>query len=300
MKLICTQMCTLGLSNINTYVCIFDLTVLFSFILERKNYYTDKELIKILEDSDFYSTDEDDEFVLSKNSASDESSSNFSSDEEQPEPENLFDNDDSSGEDRPLSSFGNTSSIALSKKNNKRKVIVKTKFNKKQKLSTFNWCNVNESCDINPDFPEFESTPNRVKDREKFTPLDYFSQYFNDDFFQMVADKTNIHFHQVNNSLLNTTLEEIRSFVGITLLMSTLGYPRIRMYWSDNFKISLITNTMTRNTIFEITNFLHAVNNLEVSNTKKERDKLWKVRPIIEFFSQRCFEFTKGIKCWQR
>ena len=114
--------------------------------------------------------------------------------------------------------------------------------------------------------------------------MDYFSQYFNDDFFQMVADNTRIHFHQVNNLLLNTTLEEIRSFVGITLLMSTLGYPRIRMYWSDNFKIPLITNTMTRNRFFKIRNFLHVVNNLEVSNTEKERDKLWKVRPIIKSF----------------
>ena len=234
-------MCTLGPSNINTYLCIFDLTVLFSFILERKKYYTDEELVKILEDSDFYNTDEHDEFVFSKNSASDESSSNFSSDEEQPEPENLFDNDDSSGDDGPLSSFGNTSSIALSKKNNKRKVIVKTKFNKKQKLSTIGAMSTNLVTLIQI-FPNLSLRQTELK-IEKNLHMDYFSQYFNDDFFQMVADKTNIHFHQVNNSLLNTTLEEIRSFLGITLLMSTLGYPRkwpVRVF--EHFMDSAVVN----------------------------------------------------------
>ncbi|XP_050303757.1 piggyBac transposable element-derived protein 3-like [Anthonomus grandis grandis] len=41
---------------------------------------------------------------------------------------------------------------------------------------------------------------------------------------------------------------------------------------------------MGRNRFFKIRNYLHAVNNLEVSDEEQKRDKLWKVRPIITSF----------------
>ena len=146
------------------------------------------------------------------------------------------------------------------------------------------WQDLREGCDIEPNFPEFISQARNAQDREKFSPIDYFNQYYDKQFFKKVAENTNVHFQQIRNELLKATEPEIRSFVGISLLMSTLGFYRIRMYWSPYYRILLIADTMTRNRYFLLRNYLHVVSNLDVTEEEKNRDKLWKIRPIIDEF----------------
>lgn len=73
-------------------------------------------------------------------------------------------------------------------------------------------------------------------------------------------------------------------FVGITLAMSTLGYPRIAMYWQANFRVPLIATAMTRDRFFTLRNNLHLVNNFDITKEQRDSDRLWKVRPLIDRF----------------
>lgn len=78
----------------------------------------------------------------------------------------------------------------------------------------------------------------------------------------------------------------MKGFVGISVLMSVLGYPRIRLYWDTYFGIDLVSKSMPRDRYFQFRSAVHVVNNIETSREAKERDKLWKVRPIIEKFRE--------------
>lgn len=188
------------------------------------------------------------------------------------------------------SSFGNSSILASKKKKPSTKKIPSgdlhqpRKRQKTQKASAQKWFDIEEDCDLETDFPQLVPPLSDVQDRKNYYPIDYFHQYFDERFFKKVTESTNIHFQQSCNTLLNASETEIRAYVGITLLMGVLGYPRIRMYWSKSFKIPLIANTMGRNRFFKIRNYLHVVNNLDVSDEERKLDKLWKVRPIITSF----------------
>lgn len=76
------------------------------------------------------------------------------------------------------------------------------------------------------------------------------------DFSTSLLKKTNIYYHVKTGRELRVTKEEIKKFIGISMLMSTLGYPQIRLYWDQAFKIPFY----------------------------KAQDKLWKVRPVIDKF----------------
>ena len=274
-------------------------------------------MAEILENSDFYATDESDFEIDIVNYQSD-SSSDFSSNGGPPVVQNSLnpndekqdatsstDEEDSiplsrlfphiirpvqeSSESDVSSSFGNSSLLGAKKKKALKKrpadnLLQSGKRQKTQKAPVRNWPDIGEDCDLETDFPEFVQLLSDAQNRQNYYPIDYFHQYYDETFFRKLTENTNIHFHQSCNTLLNASENEMRCYVGMTLLMSVLGYPRIRMYWSNSFKLPLISSTMSRNRYFKLRNFLHVVNNLDVSNDEKERDKLWKVRPIITSF----------------
>lgn len=46
-----------------------------------------------------------------------------------------------------------------------------------------------------------------------------------------MIDCTNIRSVKETGKSINTTLCEIKCFIGSNMFMSSLGYPRMRMYW---------------------------------------------------------------------
>lgn len=137
-----------------------------------------------------------------------------------------------------------------------------------------------------PDLPAYDQTENENLDRDVLTPVEYFNQYFDDTFFKLITEQSNIHYLQQHGKECKLNLAEIKTFVGCTLLMSTLGYPRIRLYWQKQFRVGLIADNLSRDRYFVIRNNIHFVNNADVTDEMKGQDKLWKVRPIINNFQQ--------------
>lgn len=82
---------------------------------------------------------------------------------------------------------------------------------------------------LKQDFPPFQLQVDERCDRNNWNPLDYFNEYFDDNVFDLMVEQTNIYYHLKTGRELRVTKEEIKKFIGISMLMSTLGYPRIRL-----------------------------------------------------------------------
>jgi hypothetical protein len=83
-----------------------------------------------------------------------------------------------------------------------------------------------------------------------------------------------------------TTRDEIRTYLGIVLLMGIVYKPRYGMYWSlDNIiETPIFGQVMTRNRFLLLTKFLHFANNDDYDAADPERDRLFKIRDVVNLF----------------
>lgn len=110
-------------------------------------------------------------------------------------------------------------------------------------------------------------------------PLQYFSEYFDDDVFENMAYHTNLYAVQKGVTKFKpTAMYEMKRLIGIHIIMGNLKYPRVRLYWQKHFEVNLVAQNMTRDRFFSLSNNLHIVENNEISNGNK--DKFIKVRPL--------------------
>lgn len=101
---------------------------------------------------------------------------------------------------------------------------------------------------LNNTFPQFIPPVDTRCNREGWNPLQYFLEYFDENGgkFNLMVEQTNIYYHLTTGRDLKITVSEIKAFVGISMPMSTLGYPRIRLYWDAIFGVNLISKVMPR------------------------------------------------------
>lgn len=123
-------------------------------------------------------------------------------------------------------------------------------------------------------------------------PIDYFMHYFNDDFFETLAFNTNLYAIQKNlTNFKATNQQEIRVLIAIHLIMGCLKFPRVRMYWEENFKVPSVFNSMSRDRFFQLRQNLHIINNLDIPNNN--HDKFVKIRPLYDLIKKKCNELPK-------
>ena len=81
----------------------------------------------------------------------------------------------------------------------------------------------------------------------------------------------------------DTTLEELKAFYGLSLLMGSMQFDREEMYWSNNNKHWLVGSSfgevMTRTRFTQIKRYLHFSDDTQIAN---QNDKLFKVRLILD------------------
>lgn len=121
---------------------------------------------------------------------------------------------------------------------------------------------------------------------ESQTPLTYFSKYFSHSIFSELAEKTNMYSVYQSGKSLNTNESEIKKLVALHIVMGIIRFPRLRMYWTPSTKIKFVNDIgMSRNRFECLRNNLHIV---DINAVHEKSDKLWKVRPIISSFENRC------------
>jgi hypothetical protein len=107
--------------------------------------------------------------------------------------------------------------------------------------------------------------------RTQWTPLDYFKHFIPDQIMESFSFHTNSRYVEQNGKSLKTTLIEIKKFFGISIFMSSMGYPQIRMYWTKGTRVPLVSNNMARDRYFLIRSNLKIVNDFSISDEIKKR-----------------------------
>lgn len=126
--------------------------------------------------------------------------------------------------------------------------------------------------------------------------ISYVEQFILEDIFAMMSECSNRKSVLDTGKNLNTSAIEIKRFFGITVLMSCVGYPRIKMYWNKSLQVPAIATTMNRDRYFKIRNNLKVVVDLDVPDDQKKTDRLWKVRPLLDQVRQGCLRIPRTSK----
>ncbi|GBL80673.1 hypothetical protein AVEN_225327-1 [Araneus ventricosus] len=98
-------------------------------------------------------------------------------------------------------------------------------------------------------------------------PIEYFLEYLDDDFFREMANCTNIRSVIQTGKSANVSPEEIKIFIGCSLLLSCYGYPRLKMVWERFTRIPVIADNIARDRFFfQIRSNLKVINDNDVSD----------------------------------
>ncbi|XP_050296322.1 piggyBac transposable element-derived protein 3-like [Anthonomus grandis grandis] len=123
--------------------------------------------------------------------------------------------------------------------------------------------------------------------------MDYVSVFIDDKLFETMRDCTNINFFLENDKIMNLSTDEVKKIIGISVLMSCLKYPRVKMFWAKTTRVDSIAKHMTRDRFFSIRSHLKVVIDNDVLANDRQKDRLWKVRPITERVRQGCLKLER-------
>lgn len=136
-----------------------------------------------------------------------------------------------------------------------------------------------------PPAPEAESIPENALN---LPPESYVSKYIPEDIFSLLTEHTNRRFLQEKGTELGITVETMRKFIAVTVKMSLLNFPRIRMYWAADTRVPFVASQISRDLYFKIRAHLKLVSDAEVSNDEKAASKFWKVGPLMKSVQVGC------------
>ncbi|CAH2002401.1 unnamed protein product [Acanthoscelides obtectus] len=118
----------------------------------------------------------------------------------------------------------------------------------------------------------------------EYSPLAYFEKFFDDDLFEHIAHQANIYSTLTTRRSIDTTANEIRSFVGIEWIMGVVQMPAIEDYWAIETRYSIIADVMPVKRFKKLRRRIH----FQENNTDPQGDRLFKIRPLIEKLRQKC------------
>lgn len=169
------------------------------------------------------------------------------------------------------------SQVSTQAETNKSVKSVKTTV-KKMKLD-FNWKKSNFAHEVDiPENPVFSEL------HECSSPLSYFEKFINDDCLQNIVENSNLYSTTQRGKSLDTTVPEIREFIGIELLMGLVSMNAYTDYWSNNLRYDQIADVMSLKRYQALRRYLHFV---EEENADKS-DRYYKIRPILEHVRKNC------------
>ena len=118
----------------------------------------------------------------------------------------------------------------------------------------------------------------------------FFSLFFDDWLLQHIVDQTNLYARQhpyrwANYQWFESTVDELRSFLGIFIATGLETLPNLADYWETNTILSQpgIVKGMSRNRFEQLCGWLHFNDNsLATARRTPGYDKFYKIRPVID------------------
>lgn len=77
-------------------------------------------------------------------------------------------------------------------------------------------------------------------DTEKYLKVDYLKQYFDEELYTIFIEKTNQTSVQKTGHSSKLTIQELQMYFAINLVMASIDYPVLRMYWASRWRISIV------------------------------------------------------------
>ncbi|KAL3193819.1 hypothetical protein MRX96_000111 [Rhipicephalus microplus] len=126
------------------------------------------------------------------------------------------------------------------------------------------------------------------KARLEFSPADYNMQYVDDNMLEKMAEKTNQRILRKRGIISEITGQEVKQFLGCSMLMGVIGYLRIRFFWKKGLAVSSVADTMPRDRFFLLRSNLCCQLDDDISDDDKKSERLWKVAPFVEMVRKGC------------
>lgn len=118
------------------------------------------------------------------------------------------------------------------------------------------------------------------------TPLDFFYLLFDDNISQHIVDQTNIYALQSHGKELKLHINELKSYLGILLKLS--------IFWNNTSRYHVICDAMAHDRFESIKSSLHFNDNNKLKKKDHpEYDKLFKIRPVLEYIKQNLYKIPQ-------
>ncbi|KAF9413711.1 hypothetical protein HW555_008157 [Spodoptera exigua] len=116
------------------------------------------------------------------------------------------------------------------------------------------------------------------------TRYQYFKKLFDDELIRFICYQSNLYFTQSTERSVDMTIEEYENFLGIDMLMSIVGMPSYKDYWSHQLRYDKIASVMPLKRYQLLRKYLHFSDNSNVN----PNDRYNKVRPVMEHVRKNC------------
>lgn len=124
----------------------------------------------------------------------------------------------------------------------------------------------------------------RGRNNQFDSPLTAFRLFFSDLVHERIARETNKYAESKGNeSWINTNQAEVKKLIACLIYMGVDSIGDTSLYWASPFNIPFITRLFTRDRFTCLLSHIHLTSNNNSSN-----DKLYKVRWLLDYITQRC------------
>ena len=115
------------------------------------------------------------------------------------------------------------------------------------------WCKINKRRNLEPRSIEWLGHADLGKPLD--TPAQYFIKYLTPALLQRFSEETNKYYFRTTGQNLRTTSQEIQTFLGMSLIMANLKFPRQRMCWHYITRVEKIATAMPINRFQKLKSF---------------------------------------------
>lgn len=131
---------------------------------------------------------------------------------------------------------------------------------------------------------------------EEGTAIDFFYLMFPEELIEQIVLEMNRYARECiamkpDPEWFDTTLTEVKAFLGLHLLFGIKQLPATRLYWSSDplIGVTAVQKVMSRNRFDKLSQYLHVNNNAnQVPRENPVDDKLFKVRPVLDRVVECC------------
>ncbi len=173
----------------------------------------------------------------------------------------------------------------------KRGVTGKVKATKPKKPNP--WKKWNEA-PFTPQSPTFNEIPGPKIDELPNDVRGFVKLFITEELIEHITDQTNLYAWQYTldrpassreSEWRPVTMKEMEEFIAITILIGIHGLPGLQDYWSTDglFHNPIFHAAMGRNRYQLIMKYLHFNDNTGYDPKDPNRDRLYKIRPLLEF-----------------